>query len=223
MSKYNNIVLFIFLIILFSFYKVEAFVKDYSLLGKVIYLDAGHGGADSGAISNNIYEKNLNLEIVDKLESELLSRGAIVLLTRDGDYDLSTTNINRKKDDLYSRVKLINNSNCDMYISIHLNSTTSTKWRGLQIFYSSINENNKLLAETINNSLIKDIKNVREIKKSNNYYMYKNITVPGILIEVGFLSNPNDKYLLKQEEYQYKLVSSITDGIVTYFTTKFKK
>ena len=223
MSKYNNIVLFIFLIILFSFYKVEAFVKDYSLLGKVIYLDAGHGGADSGAISNNIYEKNLNLEIVDKLESELLSRGAIVLLTRDGDYDLSTTNINRKKDDLYSRVKLINNSNCDMYISIHLNSTTSTKWRGLQIFYSSINENNKLLAETINNSLIKDIKNVREIKKSNNYYMYKNITTPGILIEVGFLSNPNDKYLLKQEEYQYKLVSSITDGIVNYFTGKFDK
>ena len=223
MSKYNNIVLFIFLIILFSFYKVEAFVKDYSLLGKVIYLDAGHGGADSGAISNNIYEKNLNLEIVDKLESELLSRGAIVLLTRDGDYDLSTTKINRKKDDLYSRVKLINNSNCDMYISIHLNSTTSTKWRGLQIFYSSINENNKLLAETINNSLIKDIKNVREIKKSNNYYMYKNITTPGILIEVGFLSNPNDKYLLKQEEYQYKLVSSITDGIVNYFTGKFDK
>ena len=223
MSKYNNIVLFIFLIILFSFYKVEAFVKDYSLLGKIIYLDAGHGGADSGAISNNIYEKNLNLEIVDKLESELLSRGAIVLLTRDGDYDLSTTNINRKKDDLYSRVKLINNSNCDLYISIHLNSTTSTKWRGLQIFYSNINENNKFLAETINNSLIKDIKNVREIKKSNNYYMYKNITTPGILIEVGFLSNPNDKYLLKQEEYQYKLVSSITDGIVNYFTGKFDK
>ena len=223
MSKYNNIVLFIFLIILFSFYKVEAFVKDYSLLGKIIYLDAGHGGADSGAISNNIYEKNLNLEIVDKLESELLSRGAIVLLTRDGDYDLSTTNINRKKDDLYSRVKLINNSNCDLYISIHLNSTTSTKWRGLQIFYSNINENNKFLAETINNSLIKDIKNVREIKKSNNYYMYKNITTPGILIEVGFLSNPNDKYLLKQEEYQYKLVSSITDGIVNYFTGKFEK
>ena len=223
MSKYNNIVLFIFLIILFSFYKVEAFVKDYSLLGKIIYLDAGHGGADSGAISNNIYEKNLNLEIVDKLESELLSRGAIVLLTRDGDYDLSTTNINRKKDDLYSRVKLINNSNCDLYISIHLNSTTSTKWRGLQIFYSNINENNKFLAETINNSLIKDIKNVREIKKSNNYYMYKNITTPGILIEVGFLSNPNDKYLLKQEEYQYKIVSSISDGIVNYFTGKFEK
>lgn len=223
MLKYNNIVLFIFFIILFSFYKVEAFVKDYSLLGKIIYLDAGHGGADSGAISNNLYEKDLNLEIVDKLESELLSRGAIVLLTRDGDYDLSTTNINRKKDDLYSRVKLINNSNCDMYISIHLNSTTSTKWRGLQIFYSNINENNKQLAESINNSLIKNIKNVREIKKSNNYYMYKNITKPGILIEVGFLSNPNDKYLLKQDEYQYKIVTSITDGIVNYFTTKFNK
>lgn len=220
MSKYNNIMLFIFFIALFSFYKVEAFTKDYSLLGKVIYLDAGHGGKDSGAISNNLYEKDLNLEIVDKLESELLSRGALVLLTRDDDYDLSTTNINRKRDDLYSRIKLINDSNCDLYISIHLNSTTNSAWRGLQIFYSSINKDNKLLAETMNNTLANNIKNIREVKKSNDYYMYKNIKKPGILIEVGFLSNPNDKYLLKQEAYQYKLVTSITDGIVNYFTNK---
>jgi len=218
MSKYNNIMLFIFFIALFSFYKVEAFVKDYSLLGKVIYLDAGHGGADSGAISNNIYEKDLNLEIVDKLESELLSRGALVLLTRDGDYDLSTTTINRKRDDLYSRVKLINSSNCDLYISIHLNATTSSNWRGLQIFYSSINKENKLIAETVSDTLSQNIANVREVKLSNNYYMYKNITIPGILVEVGFLSNPNDKYLLRQDEYQYKVVSSIADGIVKYFT-----
>lgn len=218
MSKYNNIMLFIFLIVLFSFYKVEAFVKDYSLLGKVIYLDAGHGGADSGAISNNIYEKDLNLEIVDKLESELLSRGALVFLTRDGDYDLSTTTINRKRDDLYSRVKLINNSNCNLYISIHLNATTSSNWRGLQIFYSSTNNKNKLLAETVNNTLSQNIKNVREVKLSNNYYMYKNITIPGILIEVGFLSNLNDKYLLRKDEYQYKIATSIADGIVKYFT-----
>jgi N-acetylmuramoyl-L-alanine amidase len=211
--------LLVFCLSLFSFYKVEALVKDYSLLGKVIYLDAGHGGVDSGATSSTALEKDINLEIVDKLESELMSRGALVLLTRDDDYDLSTTNINRKKDDLYSRVKLINNSNCDLYISIHLNSTTSSTWRGLQIFYSTINEQNKLLAETVNQTLSQDIPNVREVKKSNEYYMYKNITIPGILIEAGFLSNPNDNYLLRQDEYQYKLVTSITNGIVNYFTS----
>jgi N-acetylmuramoyl-L-alanine amidase len=179
---------------------VEAMVKDYSLLGKVIYLDAGHGGVDSGAVSNTALEKEINLEIVDKLESELMARGALVLLTREGDYDLSTTSVNRKRDDLYSRVKLINDSNCDLYISIHLNSTTSNVWRGLQIFYSSVNDENKVLAEMVNKTLSKEIDNVREVKKSNEYYMYRNITRPGILIEAGFLSNYNDNYLLRQDE-----------------------
>ena len=219
MMKYRNIMLFIFLISIFSFSKVEAFIKDYSLLGKIIYLDAGHGGPDSGAISGSTLEKNINLEIVDKLETELLARGALVILTRDGDYDLSTTTINRKRDDLYSRVKLINNSSCDLYLSIHLNSTTSDNWRGLQIFYSNINSENKILATTVNNSLAQDFKNIRDIKLSNEYYMYKNITKPGILIEAGFLSNPNDRYLLKKDEYQYQLVSSITKGIIEYFTS----
>lgn len=217
-ENYKIIMLFIFLISLFSFYKVEAVVKDYSLLGKIIYLDAGHGGPDSGAISGKILEKNINLEIVKKLELELMSRGAIILLTRDGDYDLSTTNINRKRDDLYSRVKLINNSNCDLYISIHLNSTTSSTWRGLQIFYSSINSQNKVLADKVDESISKNISNTRDVKLSNDYYMYKNITIPGILIEAGFLSNPNDSYLLRQDDYQTKLVTSITDGVVNYFT-----
>lgn len=218
-NNYKPIMLVIFFISLFSFYKVEALIKDYSLLGKVIYLDAGHGGVDSGATSTTALEKEINLEIVQKLELELLSRGAIVLLTRNGDYDLSTTNINRKRDDLYSRVKLINNSNCDLYLSIHLNSTTSSTWRGLQIFYSSINTKNKTLADTINKRLENDISNVREVKLSNEYYMYKNITIPGILIEAGFLSNPNDNYLLRQDDYQTKLALSITNGVVEYFTT----
>lgn len=217
-EKYKMIMLFIFIISLFSFYKVEAIVKDYSLLGRVIYLDAGHGGPDSGAISGNTLEKDINLQIVKKLELELISHGAIVLLTREGDYDLSTTSINRKRDDLYSRVKLINNSHCDLYISIHLNSTTSSTWRGLQIFYSSINSQNKILAEQIDKSISKMISNTRDIKLSNDYYMYKNITIPGILIEAGFISNPSDNYLLRQDEYQTKLVNSITNGIVNYFT-----
>ncbi len=217
MKKYNLIVLSFFLISLFSFYRVEAIVKDYSLLGKTIYLDAGHGGVDSGAVSGNILEKDINLEIVKKLEAELLSRGALVLLTRDGDYDLSTTTNNRKRDDLYSRVRLINSSNCDLYISIHLNSTTSSTWKGLQVFYSTINSHNKDLASSITNSLSKNISNVRKFKKSNSYYMYKNITIPGVLIETGFLSNPNDKYLLRQEDYQAKLASNITEGIINYF------
>lgn len=104
-----------------------------------------------------------------------------------------------------------------MYISLHLNSSTSPSWRGLQIFYTSKNEKNKLIAETITNHLKEKMSNIREIKKDNTYYMYKHISSPGILIEAGFISNPSDNYLLRNEEYQDKLIISISEGIEKYF------
>lgn len=151
------------------------------------------------------------------LEERLVSSGAIVYLTRDGDYDLASSKYQRKRSDLYNRAKLINNSNCDMYVSIHLNSTTSSKWRGLQIFYNSNNKKNKLLAEKVNDVLAINLSNVRKIKEDNSYYMYKNIDVVGILIEAGFISNPNDNYLLRNKDYQIKLVDNIVKGIINYY------
>ena len=220
MNKYKLLMIIFLFITIFSISKVYATINGYSLLGKAIYLDAGHGGIDAGAEVNNIIEKDLNLILVKKLEKELTSRGAIVYLTRDGDYDLSTTTINRKRSDLGNRAKLINKSNCDMYISIHLNSTTSSKWRGLQIFYSSVNKKNKEIANVINEELKNNLSNVRDIKLDNEYYMYKQIKVPGILIEAGFISNPNDNYLLRSAEYQDKLINYIANGIVNYFNIK---
>ena len=220
MNKYKLIMIIFLFITIFSISKVYATINGYSLLGRIIYLDAGHGGIDAGAEVNNIIEKDLNLLLVKKLEKELISRGAVVYLTRDGDYDLSTTTINRKRSDLSNRAKLINKSNCDMYISIHLNSTTSSKWRGLQIFYSSVNKNNKKIANVINEELKNNLSNVRDIKLDNEYYMYKQINIPGILIEAGFISNPNDNYLLRSEEYQDKLIKNIANGIVNYFNIK---
>ena len=167
-------------------------VKNYSLLGRCIYLDAGHGGADSGAISNTFLEKDMNLLLVNKLATELISRGAMVFLTRDGDYDLSESTINRKRNDLYQRAKLINNSGCDMYISMHMNSSPSSKWNGIQVFYSNVVSDNKKIAEVVTKSLSENMKNVREYKKENGYYMYSKIKVPGILVEAGLISNSNE-------------------------------
>ena len=104
-----------------------------------------------------------------------------------------------------------------MYISVHLNSTTSPNWKGLQIFYTNQNKENKLIADTITNHLKTNISNVREIKQDNNYYMYKHIKSPGVLIEAGFISNPNENYLLRQEWYQDKLINLIADSIEIYF------
>ena len=210
MNKYKSLIIVMFFIFTFSIYKVYANVNDLPLLGRVIYLDAGHGGVDDGARSNNIV-------LVKKLEKKLIGMGAIVYLTRDGDYDLSTTKINRKRSDLYNRAKMINESNADIYISIHLNSTDSSKWRGLQVFYNDINSENVVIAKCITDILKNNISNVREVKKVNTYYMYKKIKIPGILIETGFISNASDNYLLRDSNYQDKLINNITNGIISYF------
>lgn len=220
MRQYKTLIIALFFLSIFCFSKVNAMVKDYSLLGKTIYLDAGHGGRDSGAISNTFLEKDMNLLLVKKLESELISKGAVVFLTRDGDYDLASSTINRKRNDLYNRVKLINNSNCDMYISMHLNASPSSKWNGIQLFYSNVIKENKIVAETITNTMKENMKNVRDVKKENGYYMYSKIKVPGVLIEAGFISNANDNYKIRQEEYQDILIKNIVMGIENYFTKK---
>ena len=217
MNKYKLLILICFFLIIITLPKVTASVNNINLLGKVIILDAGHGGVDAGATGNQIIEKDLNLILTKKLEKELVSRGATVYLTRENDKDLSTTTVNRKRSDLYNRAKCINKISPDMYISVHLNSVTNSSWRGLQVFYTTKNKENKLIAETITNHLKENISNVREIKTDNTYYMYKHIISPGVLIEAGFISNPNDSYLLQNKEYQDKLISLISDSIEIYF------
>lgn len=217
MRQYKTLMLVMFFLCVFSFSKVNAMVRDYSLLGKTIYLDAGHGGRDSGAISSTFLEKDMNLLLVQKLESALISKGAVVYLTRDGDYDLANSTMNRKRNDLYNRVKLINDSHCDMYISMHLNASPSKKWNGIQVFYSNVVTENKKLAEVITNTLKENMKNVRDVKKENGYYMYSKIKVPGVLIEAGFISNSNDNYKIRQEDYQDILIQNIVMGVENYF------
>ena len=217
MNKYKLLIIICFFLLTSFLPKSFAMINGYTLSEKVICIDSGHGGIDAGAQNKYIIEKDLNLVLAKKLEKELMSRGAIVYQIRDGDYDLSTTTINRKKSDLYNRAKKINEVKPDIYISIHLNSTTSSNWKGLQVFYTNKNQKNKLLAETITEHLKNNINNVREIKQDNTYYMYKNIKYPGILIEAGFISNPNDNYILRQASYQDKLIVLIVDAIEIYF------
>ena len=220
MREYKTLILVMFFLSVFCFGRVNAIVNDYSLLGKVIYIDPGHGGVDPGAMSTKFLEKDMNLLLSQELEKKLVSKGAVVYMTRDGDYDLASSTINRKRNDLYNRVKLINNSNCDMYISVHLNASPSSRWNGIQVFYSNILKENKVLGEFITNSLKENMSNVRDLKKENGYYMYSKIKVPGILLEAGFISNSNDNYKMRQEEYRSKLLNNVVDGICRYFLSE---
>ena len=212
-------ILIIFFICLISVSYVDAKNEEYNLelFGKVIYIDAGHGGVDPGSVYKNIYEKDINLEICLKLEEVLEREGAIVYLTRYGDYDLSSTTNGRKKSDLNNRARMINNSNADMYISIHLNSINSSTWKGAQVFFDDVNKQNKILGTIIEEQLKEDLKTTRKLKEINNMLMNRKIKIPGVLIEAGFLSNSNDRYLLRKNDYQYKICESIKKGIIKYF------
>lgn len=216
MFKYKIYVLFTLIVTLCTFTFVSA--EEQYLQGKIIYLDAGHGGRDPGAIYKEIKESDINLEITNKLKRELEKEGAIVYQTRTGNYDLSKINTqNHKRNDLETRAKLINESDCDIYISIHLNSDQSPTWSGTQIFYTNKNEENKKMAQIIQKRIKRNLNTNREIKQLKNMYLFDRITKPGVLIEAGFISNPNDRYLLRQEKYQQKISSTITESIIEYF------
>lgn len=216
MKKKFKIIILILLLLsaLFINSKVSALLP---LNGKVIVIDPGHGGKDPGTISDTTYEKDINLAISKALEIELAKAGATVILTRDDDYDLSTPNARwRKKSDFDNRINLINNSKANLYLSIHLNYLTNTYYSGPQVFFE--NEEEKELANIIQTNLNTNLNTDREIKEiPKETYMYDKLTIPGVLIECGFLSNIEEKNKLSTEEYQQKLASLIKDAIIEYF------
>lgn len=218
MLRYKICVLFLFIIGICTFDFVSADTNDLPLFGRVIYVDAGHGGVDPGAMYKDIMEKDINLSISKILEDKLTKLGAIVYLTRYGDYDLAINNtINRKRSDLSRRGNIINRSMCDLFVSIHLNAESTGVWRSAQVFYDDINEKNEVFAKILQNNLKKRLNSNREYKLSSDLYLQKRIKQPGVLIEVGFLSNASDRYLLKQESYQNKIATVIADSMIEYF------
>lgn len=218
--KWYIAVLFPLIICICMFITVQAEV-DLPLLGKVIVIDPGHGGRDPGTIFGKIYEKDINLEISKVLEQELLSRGAIVYMVRSDDSDLSSVYDKlKKRGDLYRRILFIGDEakKTDLYLSIHINWYKNSSWSGAEVLYNSINPNNKILGEIVMQHFKKDLNTKRTLKKTD-LYLYRNTRVPGVLIECGFLSNPNERYLLQQSSYQKKLSKSVTNAVIDYFDT----
>ena len=219
--KHKKEKIYVFILFLISFLiigicKIKA--TNLPLFGRVIYLDPGHGGVDPGSIYKNIYEKDINLEICEKLSDKLTELGAIVYMTRYGDYDLSRINYSeRKKSDLNNRATIINESDADMYISIHLNSVSSSTWHGAQVFYDDVNDSNLEIANLFQERFKKYLNSKREVKEIKTMLLNRKVTIPGVLIEVGFLSNSNDRYLLRQSWYQEKVAKNISEVLIEYY------
>lgn len=190
--------------------------ENSMLIDKIIYIDAGHGGKDNGACVDNVLEDSINLAISNYLLEELMDAGAYVLTSRTNDYDLASMyQKNRKREDLNNRVKYINNSKPDIFISIHLNTYPSNSVSGGQTFYQN-NDKSKALAETIQNNLNKINKKDKKSKKGD-YFILNNSKPVGVLVECGFLSNNDEREKLTSEKYQRQIARIIKVGIVDYF------
>lgn len=193
--------------------------------GKRIVLDAGHGEPDGGAVgSSGVMEKELNLKITKFLQAYLEQGGMEVVLTRADDsgiYDAGSHNIKQKKrTDIHNREKLMNHSDADLFVSIHMNKFTDARYSGPQVFYSANHAQSKLLAEEVQKAMISGLapESAREVKKAGKeIYLLKQAKLPAILIECGFLSNSREEKLLLDEDYQKQVAWSIYCGIVQYF------
>lgn len=216
----------LFLLFQYHFFSKQTFdTWNLPLTGKIIYLDPGHGGPDGGAGTEDALEKDIALNISHKLRDYLQQQGALVLMTREIDTDLAAPDTRglsrRKSEDLRNRLKLINESEADLFISIHLNSIPSPRWSGAQTFFMPHLVDNKRLAKFIQEELVVNLENTnREAKIINQIYLLKNANKPGALVEVGFLSNPTERELLKQEDYQEKIAASIYKGVLRYVSNE---
>lgn len=182
---------------------------------RTIIIDAGHGGEDPGAIgSSGVYEKDINLNIALKLQQFIEQNGGIVLMSRVDDADMQGS----KSNDMRLRKKLREENESDVFISIHLNSYPSESCKGAQTFYAN-DENSKLLAEKIQKNMVNmlDENNARVAKKLTNVYLLKNVNIPSVIVECGFLSNSREEKLLQDEKYQSKIAMAIFMGINEYF------
>lgn len=193
------------------------------LSGEIILLDPGHGGADGGAGDKDALEKDIALNISFKLQDYLQEQGALVMMTREDDRDLAdeeTRGLSRRKtEDLKKRLEIINESESDFYVSIHLNSIPSPKWSGAQTFYATQISENERAAKFIQDELRTNLENTtRKAKPINHVYILKYAKKPGVLVEVGFLSNLAERANLQKDDYQDKVAASIYKGILRYYS-----
>ncbi|MBQ7920798.1 MAG: N-acetylmuramoyl-L-alanine amidase [Lachnospiraceae bacterium] len=188
--------------------------------GKVIVLDAGHGGEDPGKVGNgDIYEKDINLAITGYVKFYLEQNDYQVVMTREKDESLGTTEKGFDKNgDMRARLRAIEDAGAVIAVSIHQNSFTDGGVQGAQVFYHESSGEGQELAKSIQESLWErlDSEKKREIKADNSYYLLKNSSIPMVIVECGFLSNSRELELLQQETYQRQVAWAIYMGIEKY-------
>ena len=181
----------------------------------VIVVDPGHGGEDPGKVGiNDVLEKDLNLQIAKKVKKLLEEAGIKIVMTRTNDKVPDA-----KKEDLNQRVQLINDTKPKLALCIHQNSYPDAKIKGAQVFYHTITPEAEDVASIVQEQLrTVDPTKTRQIKENDTYFMLKNCQVPTIIVECGFLTNPEEAAKLTQEEYQDQIAQAICEGVVKWLS-----
>ncbi len=201
--------------------------EAYAKAEKIIIIDAGHGGEDVGATGvNGVYEKDLNLAISKIIGEMLTEKDYTVVYTRTEDKLLYKESENikgmRKISDLKNRCKIATEYPSAVFISVHMNSFGEEQYSGLQVYYSTKNKESEKLANSIQVNVKKELQpeNNRKIKEGRDIYLLENMSNVAVLVECGFLTNPQEAEKLSQKEYQKILSFAIVCGIIEYMNTK---
>ena len=193
-----------------------------------IIIDPGHGGKDSGADKGHVIESEVTLDISKNLMSCLEDKSYEVELTRASNvslYTLSNIEGTMQKKELDARTNIINNSGSNMFICIHINSfPKDSSVSGSIVYYNPLKPESAKLAnciqEQLNNIKIADFKRDSHDPQEANYFMLKNTTIPGVLIETAFITNLTERNLLKQESFKEQLAAGVATGIENYLQLK---
>lgn len=211
--------LFVFVLYLFFIPAVSAGANP-NLKGKILVIDPGHGGFDPGAVRGGVYEKNISLKVAMKLKKELEEKGATVIVTRDSDYNLAIPGLHKRaahRYDLKKRLEIAEQSKAVLFVSIHVNSINFTSCRGAEAFYNPKSQKSKLLAERIQDELRTIPGMEKRIDKPSDCFILSNAKIPAVLVEIGYLSNPDERKKLLSDDYQTLLGGKISRGIQRYF------
>jgi N-acetylmuramoyl-L-alanine amidase len=235
-KKYTYTLLVIVLILCCTTFLTLSYLS-YNKIGKMasalahtsqptIVLDAGHGGEDGGAASKSgLQEKDINLAVTLNLKNMLISSGFTVVTTRNTDISIGDKSLGtireRKASDIHNRLKIMEEQDNCIFISIHQNHFSDSKYDGSQIFYSKNNEQSKLLADTIQTQIVHLLQpqNKRKIKPADNtIFLLSHAKVPAIIVECGFLSNDAEAKKLSEPLYQRQMAFSIYSGLLDYLS-----
>ena len=219
------VILIIFCLMMYSaFSNIAARASSDGISDKPrIIIDAGHGGEDGGAEVDGVLEKDINLSIAEKVADMLRVCGCEVVEIRDEDvsvYDSNAETLREKKvSDLNKRVEVFNSDERNIVVSIHQNKFDSSAYSGAQLFYSTNNAESAVLAEAIRTSVVSLLQpdNTRELKPAgSDIYVLDHAQVPAVIVECGFLSNPDERRKLTEDTYQREMAYSITMGVLEY-------